>query len=50
MAVVNMVLNKLGRDEYGTLTTLAGVIIVLLVLLREIGELFSTIGTVFELT
>lgn len=50
VAVVNMVLNKLGRDEYGTLTTLAGVIIVLLVLLREIGELFSTIGTVFELT
>ncbi len=50
VAMVNMILNKLGRDEYGTLTTLAGVIIVLLVLLGEISGLFTTIGTVFELT
>ena len=49
-AMVNMVLSKLGRDEYSTLTTLAGVIIVLLVLLGEISELFTTIGTVFELS
>ena len=49
VAVVNMILSKLGRDEYSTLTTLAGIIIVLLVLLGEIGDLFSTIQTVFEL-
>ena len=49
VAIVNMVLSKLGRDEYATLTTLAGVIVVLLVLLGEINELFSTINTVFEL-
>ncbi|PWM38711.1 MAG: stage III sporulation protein AC [Clostridiales bacterium] len=49
VAVVNMILSKLGRDEYSTLTTLAGIIIVLLVLLGEIGDLFSTIHTVFEL-
>lgn len=49
VAVVNMVLSKLGRDEYGTLTTLAGVIIVLLVLLKEIVTLFDTISTVFKL-
>ena len=49
VAVVNMILSKLGRDEYSTPTTLAGIIIVLLVLLGEIGDLFSTIHTVFEL-
>ena len=50
VAVVNMVLSRLGRDEYSTLTTLAGVIIVLLVLLNEVSELFSTIRTVFDLS
>ena len=49
VAVVNMILSKLGRDEYATLTTLAGVIVVLLVLLGKIDELFSTISSVFEL-
>lgn len=49
VAVVNMILSKLGRDEYATLTTLAGIIVVLLVLLGEINSLFSTIHTVFEL-
>ncbi len=49
VAVVNMILSKLGREEYSTLTTLAGVIIVLLVLLGEIGDLFTTIHTVFDL-
>ena len=49
VAVVNMVLSKLGRDEYSTLTTLAGIIIVLLVLMNEVGTLFATIRTVFGL-
>ena len=49
VAVVNMILSRLGKDEYGTLTTLAGVIIVLLVLLGEIGDLFKMIQTVFDL-
>ena len=49
VAVVNMVLSKLGRDEYSTLTTLAGVIVVLLVLLNKINELFELIRSVFEL-
>ena len=49
VAMINMILNKFGRDEYSTLTTLAGVIVVLLVLLKEIGELFSTIDAVFKL-
>lgn len=49
VAVINMILGKMGRDEYITLTTLAGIIIVLLVLLDELSGLLSTIQTVFEL-
>lgn len=49
VAVVNMVLSKLGRDEYSTLTTLAGIIIVLLVLLDKVSALFSAIRSVFDL-
>lgn len=49
VAVVNMILGKLGRDEYITLTTMAGIIIVLLVLLDELSTLFATIQSVFEL-
>ena len=50
VAIVNMVLSKLGRDEYSGLTTLAGIIIVLLVLLGELNTLFSTIRLVFDLS
>lgn len=49
VAVVNMILSRLGKDEYSTLTTLAGIIIVLVVLLGEIQDLFSMIQTVFDL-
>ena len=50
VAVVNMLLAKLGRDEYVMMITMAGIIIVVLILLGEIGTLFSTIKTVFNLT
>lgn len=49
VSVLNTVLSKLGRDEYATFTTLAGVMIVLLFLIGEIKELFLTIQSVFEL-
>lgn len=49
VAVVNMLLAKLGRDEYVMMITMAGIIIVVLLLLGEISNLFSTIKTVFNL-
>ena len=49
VAVVNLILGKLGRDEYVTLTTLADIIVSILVLLSELSNLFVTIKTVFEL-
>lgn len=49
VAVLNQVLSRSGRDEYTMITTLAGLIIVLMMLLPHLVELFSYIKSVFEL-
>lgn len=46
-AVVNQVLKYAGKDEIATLSTLAGVIIVLLMVLDMIGDLFDTVKQLF---
>lgn len=48
-AVVNQVLKYSGKDEIATLTTLAGVIIVLFILINMIGELFESVRVLFQL-
>ncbi len=48
-AVVNQVLKYAGKDEIATLATLAGVIIVLLMLINMIGELFESVKILFQL-
>ena len=48
-AVVNQVLKYAGKDEIATLTTLAGVIIVLFMLINMIGELFESVKVLFQL-
>lgn len=47
-AVVNQVLKYAGKDEIATLTTLAGVIIVLLMVVDMISDLFSTVKNLFN--
>jgi stage III sporulation protein AC len=49
VSVINQVLTKSGREEQATLTTLTGLIIVLMIVINEIGTLFSTVKTVFKL-
>ncbi len=49
VAVLNQVLSRSGRDEYTMITTLAGLIIVLMMLLPHLIELFSYIKSVFDL-
>ncbi|MBE6714523.1 MAG: stage III sporulation protein AC [Ruminococcaceae bacterium] len=49
VAVANQILQKTGRDEQAMLVTVCGVIIVLVMLVGEIGSLFETVRTVFEL-
>lgn len=47
-AVVGQILKNSGREDISTLATLAGVIVVLFMVLGLIGELFSTIRTMFN--
>jgi len=47
IAVSHQILQRAGRDEQAALLSLAGVIVVLLFLVGEIGDLFSKIRTIF---
>lgn len=47
VSVLNMVLKKSDREEYGVIVTIAGLIVVLLVIINEIASLFDTVKSVF---
>lgn len=47
VAVSAQILNRTGRDEQAMLVSLAGIVLVLLILVEEIGRLFSLIESVF---
>lgn len=47
VAVLNQLLMRSGREEQALLTTIAGLVAVLYVLTREIGNLFDTIKQIF---
>ena len=49
VAVLNQVLIRSGREEQAMLTTLAGVIVVLSMIVPEISDLFRTVKSVFGL-
>lgn len=49
VAVLNQVLSKAGRDEQAMMTTLTGVVIVLMIVVKEISVLFTTVRTTFGL-
>ena len=49
VSVINMVLSKSGREEQAMLTTLTGLVIVLMMVISEISVLFDTVKTVFNL-
>ncbi|MDK2563161.1 stage III sporulation protein AC [Romboutsia sedimentorum] len=49
ISVLNMLLEKSDRKDWASLTTLAGVIIVLGMVLTEISDLFNTVRTMFQL-
>ncbi|MBE6857373.1 MAG: stage III sporulation protein AC [Ruminococcus sp.] len=49
VSVLNLVLKRAEREEQAMLTTLAGLIVVLVVIVDEIGDLFEKIKTVFGL-
>ena len=49
VAVLYQILAKAGREDQAMMTTLAGMIIVLTLVITEISDLFTTVRTVFNL-
>ncbi|HNZ99397.1 MULTISPECIES: stage III sporulation protein AC [Ruminococcus] len=49
VAVLNLVLKRAEREEQAMMTTLAGLIVVLVVIIDEIGDLFERVKSVFGL-
>ena len=49
VAVLNQVLIRSGREEHAMLTTLAGLIVVLTMVVTEISDLFRMVKSVFGL-
>ena len=48
VSVLNLLLSKSGRDDYGLIVTLAGLLVSLLVIVNKVNELFETIKVLFE--
>lgn len=49
VAVLNQVLSRSGRDDMAMMTTLAGVVVVLMMIIPVINTLFETVKSVFSL-
>ena len=48
MAVLSQLLVRSGREEQAMMTTLAGLVVVLMILVQEISDLFNLIKTLFR--
>lgn len=49
VAVLNLLLVRSGREEQAMMTTLAGLVVVLMMLVQQIGDLFQLVKTLFGL-
>ncbi|HCC00183.1 MAG TPA: stage III sporulation protein AC [Ruminococcaceae bacterium] len=49
VSVLNQVLIRSGREEQATMTTLAGLIVVLFMIIQQISRLFSMVKSLFGL-
>ena len=49
VSVLNQVLSRSGRDEQATMTTLAGLVVVLVMVVQEISSLFDLVKNLFDL-
>lgn len=48
VSILNQVLSRSGRDEQATMTTLAGLVVVLMIVAQKIAELFELVKTLFD--
>lgn len=49
VSVLNQVLTRSGREEQATMVTLAGLVVVLMVVVQQISDLFELVKTLFHL-
>lgn len=49
ITVLCQIMSKAGRDEQSTMVSLAGMVIILLLIAQRVGELVSTLRSVFGL-
>ena len=49
VAVLNQVLQRAGREEQATMTTLAGLLVVLFWVIHYVSQLFTEVQTIFNL-
>ena len=49
VSVLNQVLSRSGREEQATMTTLAGLVVVLMMVVQEISDLFNLVKDLFGL-
>lgn len=49
VAVVCQILNKAGRDEQSTLVSITGIVIILVIIVDEIGDLIESLRRIFGL-
>ncbi|MBQ2297303.1 MAG: stage III sporulation protein AC [Ruminiclostridium sp.] len=49
VSVLNQVLTRSGREEQATMTTLAGLVVVLMMVVEKISQLFDLVKTLFGL-
>ena len=49
VAILNQVLSRAGRDEQAMMTTLAGLVVVLMMVVQEIASLFDMVKNLFDL-
>ena len=48
-AIVGQILSRIGKDDHSTLVSVAGIILILLILMEELGELIEVVKDVFGL-
>ena len=49
VSIISSILSKSGKDEQAMMVTIAGIVVVMLMLVEEIGVLIETIQAVFGL-
>jgi len=48
VSILNQVLSRTGRDEQATMTTLAGLVVVLMMIAQRIADLFDLVKQLFQ--